>query len=204
MSDKRCGWCLGEQLYIDYHDDEWGRPCYDSETLFELLSLEGAQAGLSWITILRKRENYRKLFFDFDIDRVSRMRPASVERCLQDPGIVRHRGKIEALISNAKCVKAMQKDGENFAQFLWSFVDYRPQQNNVRTLKSIPSKTSESDAMSKALKKRGFKFCGPTICYAFMQAAGMVNDHLLTCNQHAACKKLGTTKYMPGSWPGRG
>ena len=203
MSEERCGWCLSEQLYIDYHDSEWGRPCYDDQALFEQLSLEGAQAGLSWITILRKRENYRKLFFDFDIDRLSRMRQAGVERCLQDPGIVRHRGKIEGLVTNARIVRDMRKEGDDFAQFLWSFVDYQPKQNKHRTLKTVPSKTAESEAMSKALKKRGFKFCGPTICYAFMQAAGMVNDHVFGCKQHAVCKKLGQRSKMPAGWPGR-
>lgn len=203
MSEKRCQWCLGEQLYIDYHDQEWGRPCYDSQTLFELLSLESAQAGLSWITILRKRENYRAVFSDFNIDRVSRMRPASVDKLLQNPGIVRHRGKIEAVIGNARCVRSMEKEGQELAQFLWSFVEYRPQQNKPRTMKSVPSKTPESEAMSKALKKRGFKFCGPTICYAFMQAAGMINDHLTSCPQHAVCQKLADSKHMPRSWPGR-
>lgn len=203
MSDKRCGWCGNDEMYVAYHDDEWGRPCYDAIELFELLNLEGAQAGLSWITILRKRDNYRKAFKGFDPAKVARMRDSTLEKLLLDPGIVRNRLKVYGVVTNARIFNSMHKDGEDFSEFLWSFVNYKPRQNKPRTLKDVPSKTAESDAMSKALKKRGFKFCGSTICYAFMQAAGMVNDHLLNCPSRAACEKLGTARYMPKQWPGR-
>lgn len=203
MPSERCSWSTGSELYMAYHDDEWGRPCYDSVELFELLNLEGAQAGLSWITILQKRENYRRAFKNFDPPKVARMRDATLEKLLLDPGIVRNRLKVFAVRTNAKLYLEMEAAGESFAEFLWSFVDYVPLQNKRKTLKNVPAKTPESDAMSKALKKRGFKFCGSTICYAFMQAAGMVNDHLITCPSHQPCVKRGATRYMPKNWPGR-
>ncbi len=202
MSQKPCSWCLSEPLYVAYHDEEWGRPCYESQRLFEMLNLEGAQAGLSWITILRKREGYRAAFKNFDPVKVARMRQSTVEKLLHNPDIVRHRLKIEGVITNARLYNAMHAEGEDFATFLWSFVDYCPQQTNHKTLKSVPAQTAQSQAMSKALKKRGFKFCGATICYAFMQAAGMVNDHVHSCPQRIPCKQLGAPKYMPKDWPG--
>ena len=203
MAGERCSWSTGSDLYISYHDDEWGRPCYDSVELFELLNLEGAQAGLSWITILQKRENYRKAFKDFDPQKVALMRDTTIEKLLLDPGIVRNRLKVEGVRTNAKLYLEMQANDEDFAEFLWSFVDYVPVQNKRKTMKSVPATTAESDAMSKALKKRGFKFCGSTICYAFMQAAGMVNDHLLTCPSHKPCENLAAPRYMPKGWPGK-
>ncbi len=203
MASERCSWSQGSDLYISYHDKEWGRPCYDPVELFEMLNLEGAQAGLSWITILQKRENYRRAFKDFDPQKVARMRDSTLEKLLQDPGIVRNRLKVEAVRTNAKLFLQMQDEGESFAEYLWSFVDHIPVQNKRRTMKSVPAKTAQSDAMSKSLKKRGFKFCGSTICYAFMQATGMVNDHLLTCPSHEPCKKLAATRNMPKNWPGR-
>lgn len=203
MASERCSWSQGSDLYISYHDNEWGRPCYDPVELFEMLNLEGAQAGLSWITILQKRENYRRAFKDFDPQKVARMRDSTLEKLLQDPGIVRNRLKVEAVRTNAKLFLEMQDEGESFAEYLWSFVDHVPVQNKRRTMKSVPAKTAQSDAMSKSLKKRGFKFCGSTICYAFMQATGMVNDHLLTCPSHEPCKKLAATRNMPKNWPGR-
>lgn len=203
MAGERCSWSTSSDLYISYHDDEWGRPCYDSVELFELLNLEGAQAGLSWITILNKRENYRRAFKNFDPLKVARMRDATIEKLLLDPGIVRNRLKVEAVRTNAKLYLEMQANDEDFAQYLWSFVGFVPRQNKRKTMKSVPATTTESDAMSKALKKRGFKFCGSTICYAFMQAAGMVNDHVLTCSSHNPCEKLAATRYMPKNWPGR-
>lgn len=203
MTAERCSWSQGSDLYISYHDKEWGRPCYDPRQLFEMLNLEGAQAGLSWITILQKRENYRKAFKNFDPGKVSRMRDSSLEKLLQDPGIVRNRLKVQAVRTNARIYVEMEKNGEDFAEYLWSFVNHVPLQNKRRTLKSVPAKTAESDAMSKDLKKRGFKFCGSTICYAFMQATGMVNDHLLSCPSYEPSKKLAATRHMPAGWPGR-
>ena len=202
MTEKHCSWCLIESLYLDYHDKEWGRPCYDPQQLFEMLNLEGAQAGLSWITILRKRDGYRAAFKNFDPVKIARMRQSTVEKLLLNPDIVRHRLKIEGVITNARLYNDMHADGESFATFLWSFVDYRPRQSNHKTIKTVPAQTTQSQAMSKALKKRGFKFCGPTICYAFMQAAGMVNDHVQSCPQRVPCKKLAAPKYMPKGWPG--
>lgn len=203
MAGERCSWSQGSDLYISYHDEEWGRPCYDPVALFEMLNLEGAQAGLSWITILQKRENYRAAFKDFDPEKVARIRDTTVEKLLQDPGIVRNRLKVMAVRTNARLYLEMQANGEDFAEYLWSFVDHVPVLNKRRTMKSVPAKTVQSDAMSKSLKKRGFKFCGSTICYAFMQATGMVNDHLLTCPSYEPCKKLAATRHMPKNWPGR-
>lgn len=189
--DGTCAWCLGTPLYRQYHDEEWGRPCTDSDTLFELINLEGAQAGLSWITILNKREHYRKVFHQFNPIKVARMTDARLEKLAADPGIVRHKGKIEAVRSNAQAFLAMQKNGEDFADFVWSFVDYQPRQNRPRALADVPSRTEESDALCKALKKRGFKFVGSTICYAFMQAAGLVNDHVISCPMAKPCAQEG-------------
>ena len=179
--DSRCPWCLGDELYEHYHDTEWGVPCRDETQLFEMLNLEGAQAGLSWITILRKREHYRRVFADFDRHRVARFTQAKVEKLVLDPGIVRHRQKIEAFIHNAKVAVQMEKDGDCLVELLWSFSGPEPVLNSWKSMADVPAVTAESTAMSKALKKRGFKFVGPTTCYAFMQASGMVNDHLVGC-----------------------
>ncbi|EFE96802.1 DNA-3-methyladenine glycosylase I [Serratia odorifera DSM 4582] len=181
MTNLRCGWVTADPLYLEYHDHEWGTPTTDTRELFEMLCLEGQQAGLSWITVLKKRENYRRAFHDFDPQRVAAMTEQQVETLLQDAGIIRHRGKIEAIIANARALLAMQAAGEDFVEFIWRFVDGQPQLNQWQQLSQVPAKTATSDAMSKALKKRGFKFIGSTICYAFMQASGLVNDHLTGC-----------------------
>jgi DNA-3-methyladenine glycosylase I len=178
---KRCWWCGDSELYQLYHDREWGVPERDSDELFELLNLEGAQAGLSWITILKKRENYRKAFNDFDAQKIARYSDKKIQRLLNDPGIVRNRLKINAFIVNAQHYLQMQKNGESFSDYLWSFVGDKPIQNAWKKITDVPANTKQSDEMSKSLKKRGFKFVGPTICYAFMQSAGMVNDHLVDC-----------------------
>ncbi|PWC19909.1 DNA-3-methyladenine glycosylase I [Brenneria roseae subsp. roseae] len=178
---NRCGWVTQDALYQDYHDNEWGKPCKDSQKLFELLCLEGQQAGLSWITVLKKRENYRRCFHQFNPERIARMTEDDVTMLLQDSGIIRHRGKIEAIITNARAWLALENQGESFSHFIWSFVDHKPLINQPVSLANIPAKTAISDAMSKALKKRGFKFIGSTICYAFMQAGGLVNDHTVDC-----------------------
>lgn len=178
---NRCAWVTQDPLYLDYHDTEWGKPCKESVKLFELLCLEGQQAGLSWITVLKKRENYRASFHQFDPKRVANMTLEDVERLLKDSGIIRHRGKIEAIMINARIWCEMEAQGESFSDFIWSFVNHTPLVNSPATLSDVPAKTAVSDAMSKALKKRGFKFIGSTICYAFMQAAGLVNDHTTDC-----------------------
>ena len=178
---ERCGWVTQDPLYITYHDSEWGIPQYDRQKLLEMICLEGQQAGLSWITVLKKRENYRLAFHDFDPQKVAAMGEEDVERLVQDAGIIRHRGKIQAIINNARAFLAMEANGESFSDFVWSFVDGHPQQNRPATLADVPATTPASDALSKALKKRGFKFVGSTICYAFMQASGLVNDHVATC-----------------------
>lgn len=183
----RCGWCGTDELYCQYHDDEWGVPVYDDQKMFEFLTLEGAQAGLSWITVLRKREAYRKAFDNFDPVKIARYSEARKARLLQNPGIIRNRLKIESVVRNARAYLDMQEKGESFSEFLWQFVDGKPKQNRRRTLADIPASTPESDAMSKALKKRGFNFVGTTICYAHMQATGMVNDHLISCHRYNDC-----------------
>lgn len=183
----RCGWCGTDELYCQYHDEEWGVPVYDDQKMFEFLTLEGAQAGLSWITVLRKREAYRKAFDNFDPVKIARYSEARKARLLQNPGIIRNRLKIESVVRNARAYLDMQEKGESFSEFLWQFVDGKPKQNRRRTLADIPASTPESDAMSKALKKRGFNFVGTTICYAHMQATGMVNDHLISCHRHNDC-----------------
>lgn len=180
-----CPWCLGFELYRKYHDTEWGVPLRDDRALFELLILEGAQAGLSWSTILKKRENYRRLFDGFDPALIARYDDAKVAALLADPGIVRNRAKVAATIGNARAYLAMAESGQSFGDFLWQFVDQAPIQNSWRSLAEVPAKTAHSDAMSKALSRAGFKFVGSTICYAFMQATGMVNDHLVNCPRHA-------------------
>lgn len=180
--NKRCGWCGNDDLYIKYHDEEWGKPVTDDKTLFEFLILESAQAGLSWITILRKREGYRKAFHDFDVEKVAKMTPEDVELLMQCDGIVKNRLKIASAITNAKLFIAIQKEFGSFYNYTLSFFpEQRPIVNNFKTLSEIPASTPESDAMSKDMKKRGFKFFGSTICYAHLQAAGFVNDHLTDC-----------------------
>lgn len=178
---ERCGWVSQDPLYIAYHDNEWGVPETDSKKLFEMICLEGQQAGLSWITVLKKRENYRACFHQFDPVKVAAMQEEDVERLVQDAGIIRHRGKIQAIIGNARAYLQTEQNGEPFVDFVWSFVNHQPQVTQATTLSEIPTSTSASDALSKALKKRGFKFVGTTICYSFMQACGLVNDHVVGC-----------------------
>lgn len=182
----RCSWCGTDPLYVDYHDREWGRPETDSRALWEKLVLDGFQAGLAWITILRKRDNFRAAFEGFEPARIARWGEAEVERLLADPGIIRSRAKIEATIGNARAWEQIE-EREGFTRFLWQFYDHRPRQNRWETMAEVPAATEESREMSKALKAEGFKFCGPTIVYAFAQACGMVNDHIITCPQHAEC-----------------
>ena len=177
-------------LDIHYHDTEWGVPLHDDRRLFEMLILEGAQAGLSWSTILAKRENYREAFDNFDVDRIARYTPRKVAQLLANPGIVRNRLKIAATIQNAKACIAVVEECGSFGGLLWSFVNHKPIQNRRRSMKEVPARTAESDAMSKALLRRGFKFVGSTICYAFMQATGMVNDHLTCCFRHREVARM--------------
>jgi len=181
---KRCAWPGNDPLYCDYHDREWGVPVHDDHRLFEFLILEGAQAGLSWITILRKRENYRAAFDGFDAARIARYGRDKIESLLQDAGIVRNRLKIEAAVNNAQKFLIAQEEFGSFDNFIWRFVDSSPKQNKWRSHAGIPASTPESDTMSKELKRRGFKFVGSTICYAHMQATGMVNDHTTDCFRH--------------------
>ena len=186
----RCPWPGTDELYVAYHDEEWGVPKTDPRALFEKLVLEGFQAGLSWITILRKRENFRAAFDDFDAERMARYSPKKIERLLANAGIIRHRGKIEAAIDNARTYLALQA-GPGFSEFVWSFAGGKPKQNRYQSLAELPAQTPESHALAKALKAHGFRFCGPTTVYAFMQSVGIVNDHLVACPRHAACAKLG-------------
>lgn len=180
----RCTWAGTDPLYLQYHDEEWGVPNYDDSHLFEMLILEGAQAGLSWITILRKRDHYRRVFDGFDPAKMARYDANKINVLLQDPGIVRNRLKVEAAVRNARACLALQEEHGSLAEFLWQFVEGRPTINHWKTLREVPAKTIASDTLSKALQKRGFKFVGSTICYAFMQAVGMVNDHTLDCFRH--------------------
>ena len=179
---QRCAWAsTASPLMLEYHDREWGVPLHDDRALFEFLVLEGAQAGLSWETILRKRQNYRRAFHDFDPARIARYGQDDVERLLADPGIVRNRLKIQAAIVNAQKLLAVQEEFGSFDSYIWQFVGGSPMKNGFKSLSEIPAKTAESDAMSKDLQRRGFKFVGSTICYAFMQAVGLVNDHTIDC-----------------------
>jgi DNA-3-methyladenine glycosylase I len=189
---KRCPWSNTglSEAYVRYHDEEWGVPVHDDRTQFEFLILEGAQAGLSWSTILNKRAGYREAFADFDEERVARFNKRTVERLMKFPGIVRNRLKIESAITNARCVLAVQDELGGFAKYLWSFVDGKPIVNRPSSIKQVPATSSESDAMSKALQKRGFKFVGSTIMYAHMQATGLVNDHLGTCFRYKETARL--------------
>lgn len=181
----RCPWCGSDPLYVQYHDTVWGTPEYDDRQLFAKLILDGAQAGLSWITILRKQEHYWAAFDQFDAEKIARYDEAKVAELLQNPGIVRNRLKVESAIKNARGYLAIQETEGSFATFLWGFVDGRPIQNRWRRMGEVPAETAVSQAMSKALKQRGFNFVGPTIVYAFMQAVGMVNDHLVDCFRYA-------------------
>ncbi|WP_323716820.1 DNA-3-methyladenine glycosylase I [Paracoccus aminovorans] len=186
---ERCTWCGTDPLYVAYHDEEWGVPEYDPRALWEKLVLDGFQAGLSWITILRKRESFRETFEEFDPERVARWGEAEVESALKNPGIIRHRGKIEAAVKGARLFLDIEAS-EGFSPFIWSFVGGRPVQNHFASMAEVPAKTDQSDAMAKTLKKRGFNFCGPVITYAFMQACGLVNDHMTHCPCHGRIKAL--------------
>ncbi len=181
---RRCPWCAGNALDERYHDEEWGVPVTDDRALFEMLTLEGAQAGLSWRTILAKRENYRRAFAGFEVARVARFTPAREQRLLADPGIVRNRLKVSSTVSNARALLKVRAAHGSFARYLWGFVDGRPVRNRWRRMAQVPASTPLSDALSKDLKQRGFRFVGSTICYAYLQATGLVNDHLVDCFRH--------------------
>ena len=187
-SDSVCPWCTGFDLYRQYHDEEWGVPLRDDRALFELLNLEGAQAGLSWSTVLKKREHYRRVFDGFQPEIIARYDETKVAALLADPGIIRNRAKVAATIQNAKVFLSLKELGQSFSETLWQFVDGQPSQNSWQSMSEVPTSTPQAVAMSKALQKIGFKFVGPTICYAFMQASGMVNDHLVSCPRYAAVK----------------
>lgn len=186
----RCGWCGSDPLYLAYHDTQWGVPVHDEQRLFEFLVLEGAQAGLSWLTILKKRENYRKAFQGFACERIARYSEGDIARLLTDPGIVRNRLKIESTIKNARGVLDIQEEFGSFDAFIWRYVDGQPIQNAWQCLAEVPTQTKRSDQMSKDLKKRGFNFVGSTICASFMQAVGMVNDHTTDCFRHLEIASL--------------
>ena len=193
---KRCTWPGQDPFYVAYHDDEWGVPEYDDRALYEKLMLDGFQAGLSWITILRKRENFRKAFDGFEPAKIARYTEPKVAKLLQNEGIIRHRGKIEGAIKSARAyLDIMEKEPGGFSGFLWNFVDGKPVQNTWTAMKKVPAETPMSQALSKELKKRGFTFCGPTIVYAFAQAVGMVNDHTIECFRHKECAKLAARKH---------
>lgn len=177
----RCSWCLKDDLYKSYHDEEWGKPLHDDQKLFELICLEGAQAGLSWYTVLKKRENYRRAFNNFDANKMEKYGAAKIEKLLLDEGIVRNRLKVNAFVTNAQIFLAIKKEYGSFDKYIWQFVGGKPIINTVRDMKDVPAKTAISEAMSKSLLKKGFKFAGSTICYAFMQASGMVDDHVNDC-----------------------
>ena len=187
---KRCPWPKQDPLYVAYHDEEWGAPEYDDRALFEKLILDGFQAGLSWITILRKRDNFRRAFNEFDPEEIARYPRRKIESLMNDAGIVRNRAKIEGAVSSARGYLEIMDGGPGFSNFLWDFLDGKPKANNFRSTKQVPAETDLSRRVSKELSARGFKFVGPTIVYAFMQAVGMVNDHLVTCHRHAAVTKL--------------
>jgi DNA-3-methyladenine glycosylase I len=189
----RCPWPGHDPLYVAYHDEEWGTPEYDDRALYEKLVLDGFQAGLSWITILRKRENFRRAFDGFDPEKIARYDGRKIARLMQDEGIVRNRAKIEGAIASARAYLAVMEKGPGFSCLLWDFVDGRPKVNRFRSIAEVPAETAVSRRMSKELAARGFKFCGPTIVYAFMQAVGMVNDHLVKCHRHAALADLART-----------
>ena len=185
----RCEWCGSDPVYVAYHDDEWGVPVHDDRLLFEFLILEGAQAGLSWITILKKREGYRKAFAGFDVEKVARFTEAKLEKLLLNPAIVRNRLKVKSSVTNAQAFLKVQEEFGSFDNYIWRFVEGKPIVNRFKSMKDIPAKTDISDAMSKDLKQRGFKFVGSTICYAHMQATGMVNDHTMDCFRYTQVSK---------------
>lgn len=185
----RCPWCGSDPLYQDYHDKEWGTPIYDDQQLFELLLLEGAQAGLSWITILRKRDNYRKAYDGFDPQKMARYSTKKLDKLLDNPGIIRNKLKVNAFTKNAAAYLKITASGTSFSDYLWQFTNHQVIQNQWQTMAEVPASTDTSTAMSKQLKKDGFSFVGPTICYAFMQSAGMVNDHLTDCFRHKEVAK---------------
>ena len=187
-SIKRCAWCGDDELYVRYHDEEWGYPQSDPRTLFEFLLLEGAQAGLSWITVLRKRENYRLAFDGFDPEKIARYTRRDFNRLMANDGIIRNRLKIESAVNNSRRFLEIEEAGRSFSEYLWSFVGGSPIQNRFRSVADVPATTGVSDAMSKSLKKAGFTFVGSTICYAHMQATGMVNDHLVSCHRYKECR----------------
>jgi DNA-3-methyladenine glycosylase I len=187
----RCPWPGEDPLYVAYHDEEWGVPEFDDRALYEKLVLDGFQAGLSWITILRKRENFRRAFDGFEPEKIARYTPKKVEALMADAGIVRNRQKIEGAVASARAWLDVMEKGPGFSPLLWGFLDGKPKVNRFRSRSQVPAETPVSRAMSKELAARGFKFCGPTIVYAFMQAVGMVNDHLVSCHRHAACAALG-------------
>lgn len=187
---KRCAWVSDDLLSIEYHDKEWGVPTFNDKRLFEFIILEGAQAGLSWMTILKKRDNYRQIFDDFNPSKIAKYNAKKVEKILQNPGIIRNRLKVEATITNAKAYLQLLETWDSFSQYIWHFTDGKPIKNKWDNIKKVPAKTIISDKMSKDLKKNGFKFVGSTICYAFMQAVGMVNDHTTDCFRHKEIKSL--------------
>ncbi len=187
---RRCEWCGDDAVYCAYHDDEWGVPVHDDRRLFEMLALEGAQAGLSWLTILKKREGYRLAFDAFDFERVAAYSAGEIECLLANPGIVRNRLKIESVIRNARGTLRIREEFGSLDAFLWRYVDGEPRQNAWPSIAALPSRTDQSDRMSQDLKQRGFNFVGSTVCYAFMQAVGMVNDHVVGCFRHEEVKKL--------------
>lgn len=189
-SIRRCEWSTSDPLYIEYHDKEWGVPLHDDRQIFEFLCLEGAQAGLSWITILKKRDHYRKAFDRFDPQKVAQYDQKRIANLLQNPGIVRNRLKVNAFVTNARAFLAVQEEFGTFDKYVWRFVGGKPRQNRWKTIRQIPSNTPESDAMSKDLKQRGFTFVGSTICYAHMQATGMVNDHVVDCHRYKTVARL--------------
>lgn len=180
-SKIRCGWCLKDTIYMDYHDQVWGVPVHDDTRLFEFLTLEGAQAGLSWYTVLIKAENYKKAFAEWEVSKIAKFTEKDIERLLLDKGIIRNKLKVRSTITNAQLFLEVQKEFGSFDKYIWQFVNHQPIINNWESLDQVPAKTKASDAMSKDLKKRGFKFIGSTICYAFMQAVGMVDDHIVSC-----------------------
>jgi DNA-3-methyladenine glycosylase I len=190
ITRDRCGWCEGSELYEFYHDNEWGVPLYDEKRLFEFLLLEGAQAGLSWITVLNKRENYREAMDDFNAKKIAVYGEVKKQQLLGNSGIIRNRLKIDSAIKNARAFLEFEHKEIGFSEFLWSFVDHKPIQNCFNSLSEVPATTPASEAMSRALKRMGFNFVGGTICYAFMQATGMVNDHLVTCYRREECVEL--------------
>ncbi|WP_034436712.1 DNA-3-methyladenine glycosylase I [Candidatus Contendibacter odensensis] len=190
MLPERCAWCSADPLYVDYHDHEWGVPLHDDHRLFEMLILEGVQAGLSWLTILRKREHYRAAFDDFDPERIARYDAAKIADLLANPGIVRNHLKIAAAIRNAQGYLTIREQQGGFNAFLWRYVEFQPRQNAWPTLVEVPTRTPEAEAMSRDLKRLGFNFVGPTVCYAFMQAVGMVNDHTTNCFRHREVQEL--------------